>query len=52
MRWEYKIEPAVNIMGKWKHDSLDKAGEEEWEAINAFYDTKHGQTYILLKKPK
>jgi NMD protein affecting ribosome stability and mRNA decay len=50
-KWEYRIEPAVNVMG-WALSSVDKAGEEGWEAVSTFYDAKHGQTYILMKRQK
>jgi hypothetical protein len=50
-KWEYRIEPAVYIMG-WNMDNINKDGEEGWESVNAFYDAKHSQTYILMKRSK
>jgi len=50
MVWELRVEPAANVLGKWVHKNIDALLEQEWEPFAAFYDAKHGQTYILLKK--
>ena len=52
MKWEYKIDSAVQVVGSWAMEYINKLGEEGWEAVSAFYDSKLSQTYILFKRAK
>jgi hypothetical protein len=51
-KWEYKIEMAVGFGGRFTLTNLNILGEQGWEAIGAFFDSTHSQTYVLLKREK
>lgn len=51
-RWEYRAEMLVGFGGKFTMEKLNDLGAQGWEAVSAFYDTKHSQTYVLLKRQK
>ncbi|MEM2351950.1 MAG: hypothetical protein QXT26_06045 [Thermoproteota archaeon] len=51
-QWEYRTEMLVGFGGKFVMDKLNELGAQGWEAVSAFYDAKHSQTYVLLKRQK
>ncbi|MEM2177058.1 MAG: hypothetical protein QXN34_07000 [Archaeoglobaceae archaeon] len=51
-QWEYRTEMLVGFGGKFVMDKLNELGAQGWEAVSAFYDAKHSQTYVLLKRTK
>ncbi len=50
-KWQYKIVPITGLAGqRYSVSNLDRLGQEGWEAVGIFFESKYSQTLVLLKR--